>query len=182
MHSWAQNSPPRRPSRRTACPGAWHPVTQAATWAWAGISARPFHQPRPKGSPSGGRSICVVRSYSTAVRHPRGMKTGDGRRSPNPRVHSLPPPFLSHRAAAMGGRGKRAERRHRGLLAGACARRRVSAPPSSRPWTEPCSRAPRARPRRPGAASRRLLCAVKSGERRRKRVPRTGGGSGARTR
>ena len=107
------------------------------------------------------------------------------RRSPsNPRSFS---PLLSpreRRQPRSGGDGQaeRAGRRRRGLLAGARVRQRVSEPPSSWPWTEPGSRAPHARPQRPGAASRRLLCAVKSGEWRRKRVPRTGSGSDTRTR
>jgi hypothetical protein len=78
------------------------------------------------------------------------------RRPPKPEV-IRPSRFSLHWTAATatghGGRAERAGRRHRGLLAGARARRRGSAPPSSRPWTESCSRAPRARSRHPGAAT-----------------------------
>jgi len=114
----------------------------------------------------------------TAARARRANKTGDGALHRNPSGIS-PSPFSLHatqrRPERHGGRAEQAGRRHRGLLAGARARRRVRAPPLSRPWTEPCSRAPRARPRRPEATSGGASCAAPRRSRLRGSVPHEGG-------
>jgi len=155
--------------------------------------ARPSARQPTGGPPS--RPIALARLGLIRPRTPRSSHSrrirSDGRpplpRDQNPRRRRSPSnprsfsPLLSpreRRQPRSGGDGQaeRAGRRRRGLLAGARARQRVSAPPSSRPWTEPRFRAPHTRPRCPGAASRRLHCAAKSGERRRRCVTRTGDG------
>ena len=115
--------------------------------------------PRPHGPPAGpggearsGPSILIERSPARFA----GSKPTTTRRPSNPSSF-FPSPFsLLETEATAAGHGSPAEwagRRHRGLLAGARARRWVSAPPSSSPWMAPGSRAPHARPQRPGAAS-----------------------------
>ena len=168
----------KRPVTRRARPSARQPM--------GGPPSRPIALAR----------LGLIRPATPRSSHGRRIRS-DGRpplpRDQNPRRRRSPSnprsfsPLLSpreRRQPRSGGDGQaeRAGRRRHGLLAGARARQRVSAPLSSWPWTEPGSRAPHARPRRPGAASRRLLCAEMSGERRRKRVPRTGSGSDAQTR
>ena len=158
---------------RRAAPGL-RPDSQ-----WVDHQSSPLRSPTwALFSPGRRRALSAVGSDPTAGRDPRGIKIGDAGLSRNP-SGSFSLPLLSPRDAAAtatghGGRAERAGRRRRGLLAGARARQRVSAPPSSRPWTEPRFRAPHTRPRCPGAASGRLHCAAKSGERRRRCVTRTG--------
>ena len=72
----------------------------------------------------------------TAARARRANKTGDGRRSPNPRVHSLPPHLLSPRNGGdghwpwwPGGAGRTAPPR--------LARRRARSPEGERAAVEP---------------------------------------------
>ena len=160
----------RKPARGPL--GTCLPRAQAAAWAWAGILA-------PTRLPLGlllARSPPAVPSRPSPpikIGRPGALFAGskpDDAVSPQTLGHS-PLPFLSpldggdgHWPWWPGGAGgaappRLARRRAR-------ARRRVSAPPSSRPWTEPCSRAPRARPRRPGAAtpaSRALAATVARG-------------------
>jgi len=99
----------------------------------------PFPAVRRRRSRSDGRALFSREQNSATTRRPQTLGSlFPSRSSLSTKTEAT--------AAGHGGRAERAGRRHRGLLAGAHARRRVSAPPSSRPWTEPCSRAPRAPP------------------------------------
>jgi len=116
---------------------------------------------------------------SDLIRRPAASLAGSkpGRRPPprNPRTFSLPPlsPYHETAAAAMVAAEEMTRRRRRGLLAGARARRWVSAPPSSSPLTAPRFGARSRAPRRLGG-ERRPCSWPHPGERRRRTFPRDG--------
>ena len=106
--------------------------------------------PRPHGPPAspGGEALSrppILIGWSPA--RFAGSKPTTTRRPSNPSSF-FPSPFslleTEATAAGHGGPAEWAGRRHCGLLAGARARRWVSAPPSSSPWMAPGSRAPHA--------------------------------------
>ena len=130
-----------------------------------GQAAKPARRRAPLG-PKLARHRRVAPSPSdsdpTAARARRANKTGDGG-DPGTLAFILSLPVFSlHETEAMaaghGGRAEWAGRRHRGLLAGARARRWVSAPLSSSPWMAPRFRAHARAPRRPGGERRSILC------------------------
>ena len=112
----------------------------------------------------------------TAARARRANKTGDGRRSPNPRVHSLPPPFLSRTAAAMGGRGRTTVLPWTPSPAGAFALVRVR---RSQAVLQRCL-SPHAHTS--GVPTVAASSVPRAGKRRHRSEPHKSGGSGAQTR
>ena len=157
-----------------------------------GQAAKPARRRAPLG-PKLARSPAAVPSRPSPtikIGRPSALfaetKLGDAASPANPRL-ILPLCLLSPRNGGdgrwpwrPGGVGRAAPPR--------LARRRARSPVGERAAVELAMDGARlsspacAKPQRPGAASRRLLCAEMSGERRRKRVPRTGGGSDTRTR
>jgi len=149
---------PARSARATLGPSAQQPMARPPNRPGAApllgpnwpVRRPPFPAVRRRRSRSDGRALFSREQNSATPRRPQTLG------SFSLSVFSLHETEAT--AAGHGGPAEWAGRRHRGLLAGARARRWVSAPPSSSPWMAPRFRARARAPRRPGGERRSILC------------------------